>query len=83
MDDSDEDYWEDYWIPDNNGNPHYKYTTVDGIECAFWPYHNDTTFLLSYNSILYNVVDTDNQFEVHLNNVIVGTFQNGEIIFIN
>jgi hypothetical protein len=85
MDDlSDDDSWDDYWTLDKNGNPHYTYKTVDGIDCAFWPYHNDTTFLLSYNNVMYNVVETDTQFEVHnLSNVLVGIFQYGEIVFIN
>jgi hypothetical protein len=82
MDDLSDDEWDDYWTLDNNGNPHYPYITANGIRCAFWPYHNDTTFLLSYNTVMYNVVETDTRYEVHLNNVVVGTYEYGEIIFL-
>jgi hypothetical protein len=78
---SDDDYWDDYWVPDLNGNPHYPYTAVNGVKCAFYPYHTNDTFVLMYDGIMYNVTDTLNGSRVYdLRSNFIGMFTNGMVI---
>lgn len=75
-----DEYWDDdYWVPDQNGNPYYPYI-VNGINCAFWPYHTDNSFLWMYDNDLYTVYEQNNRSEVYRNNEFIGLFQHGSLI---
>ena len=67
---------EDYWVPDQNGNPYYPY----GIHCAFWPYHSEIAFTWMYNGLMYTVYEQNNRSEVFRNNLYVGLYHNGAFL---
>ena len=65
-----DEYLDEGWTLDMNGNPHYIYY-INNVECIMW-YYVDLFFSWKYGNIFYRV--NDNYEVFNLDNHYVGIF---------